>query len=198
MSSKNQLHPPKPPKSLEGNKVKSGFFSKLFLSLGLKHEHVQNFDALTHLHVDRPDPAIDEALAYEAAVKHEEEIKAAAEAEEKKREDALRLEEEKRYQKLSPIISHSTSFSEEVPLSFNSKKPGNISQDTEYHFLKTLDEEFSSNIKDKPAKKHATWLKTESESKLSMGDFSLASNELDNPDIKKSSSFTKDPEGYVA
>lgn len=190
MSIQNSLQPPKPPKTLEGDAVKrGGFFSQLMFSLGLKHEHVEDFNRLSHLRMDTPDPAIDEALNYESTTQIEE----TPVKEEIKTEIIERIAEKPK----PKIIEQPRSFVEDVQSPLERSKPGYFSQDTEYNVKKTLAEEFSSFEEESKTSSDKTWLNETSKEDQSMGDFARSDDRIDYVSEKKESAFSQNVEGDI-
>lgn len=196
MSLKNQLNPPKPPSTLGFTHSEKGFFSRILFSLGLKHEHIEDFNALVQLKQEREEPIIDEALDYQPlntdmSVDKDEEVLIAINGVEQENKDISFDVKEKPEQK----IIRKTNFTQDSQSPLDSGKPGHFSQDTEYTFKKTLAEEFSTFDEDSQSKGDSSWMGTVDENINGQNNISHTSEKIDFAKPKNNSLFTKEVEG---
>lgn len=147
MLEQDDVQPPNPPSALAQQEHKKGFFSKLLLTLGLRHEHIDDFENLTHLHYETVDPALEEALNYEAKKKVDDEEKAKHKKElkneflnklgntyEKLREEEQREEKEKTqllHRKEKPLT-----FTENTSDIYEDRTPGQFTKNIEKEIRK--------------------------------------------------------------
>jgi len=199
MSLKNQLNPPKPPKSLGNTSSKKGFFTKMLFSLGLKHEHIEDFDALVQLKQEKVDSKddliIDKALNYKAFDTKKisdinKDVSIAINGVKQENKDISFDVQEKPKQK----TSKKTNFLQDTS-TLDSGNRGHFSQDTEYTFKKSLDEKFSSFHDDSKIDNKSSWIESEDKDIEGQNNLSHTSEKIDFAKPENNSLFTKEIEG---
>lgn len=204
MSFKNKLSPPKPPKTLGFTSSKRSFFTKMLFSLGLKHEHIEDFNVLEQLKGERSDSVIDDALDYQTI-----DTKKISDTNSNTNKDlSITINDIKQENNVVSIKTKETpfpkltkkiNFSKDLQSPLDSGKHSIFSQDTEYTFKKSLDDKFlrfDDHFDDRSESKElSSWTKDLNEDVKGQNNFSQSSEELDITKNKKNSLFTKELDG---